>query len=199
MKTYNTMSVTDFAAQWSLVAPSRSRYTRYTADNPNCPMNIPYALETAFAGVVTLAASASSLLLAQVDVAPTSQVIESAMELRMIMVPLIGGIIMMLGAVFLNPTIETNHVKVGRACFGVFAAVIAPQMIGWFHPTLKNVGTNPFMLLAVGGVAALLGFVFSRPAVHGIYNRSGRLAEKALDKAEQKYFNQAPSNKDPEP
>mgnify|MGYP001613854868 CR=1 FL=1 len=94
----------------------------------------------------------------------------------------------MLGAAFLNPSIETNQVKVGRACVGVFIAIIAPQGIGWVHPGLKDVGTNPFMLLAIGGMFGLLGFILSRALVQGIYNRSDRLAERALDKAERKYL-----------
>lgn len=150
-------------------------------------MSIPFVLESLFVGSSILAA-ATSFMLGQIEVTSTPEVIESAMEMRLIMVPLLGGVFTMLGAVFLNPSIETNHVKIGRACFGVFAAVVTPQVIGWVHPNLKDVGTKPFMLFLIGGVFAFLGFVFSRSVVQGIYNRSGRLAEKALDNAESKYF-----------
>lgn len=150
-------------------------------------MTTHHILEAAFAGTVTLATAAGTLLMTQNEVAPSTEVVQSAMELRLIMVPLIGGGLTMLGGVFLNPSVETPQVKIGRACIGMFAAVVAPQTLGWFHPMFKDVGTNPFMLFMAGGISAFLGFALSRAIVQGIYARSGRIAENTLDRAEAKY------------
>lgn len=158
-------------------------------------MSLPFAVEITFAAVVSLATAASATLLAQVPISGTPEMIESAVETRLLLIPFLGGLLMMLGAAFLNPSIETNQVKVGRACVGIFAAIIAPQLISWLIPGLKDAGTKPFMLLAIGGLSGLLGFVLSRSGVQGLYNRSDRLAERALDQAEKKYF----PNNTPEP
>lgn len=155
-------------------------------------MTTHHILEAAFAGAVGLSAAASTLLMTQSEVVPTVQVVQSAMELRLIMVPLIGGAFTMLGGVFLNPSVESAQVKMGRACFGMFAAVVAPQVMGWFHPMFKDVGTNPFMLFMAGGVSAFLGFMLSRSIVQGISARSGRIAENALDRAEARYTPKPP-------
>lgn len=151
-------------------------------------MSLPFATETLFAGILSIVTAASASLLAQVPLTTTPEVIESAMEMRLLLVPFLGGALMMLGAAFLNPGIETGQVKVGRACVGVFFAIVAPQLISWIIPGLKAVGTNPFMLLSIGGGAGLVGFILSRSAVQGLYNRSDRIAERALDKAEDKYL-----------
>jgi len=151
-------------------------------------MSTQHILEAAFAGAVALTTAASTALMSQVEVAPTTEVVQSAMELRLIMVPLIGGAFTMLGGVFLNPSVETPQVKIGRGCIGMFAAVVGPQILGWFHPMFKDVGTNPFMLFMAGGISAFLGFALSRAIVQGIYARSGRIADTALDHAEGKYL-----------
>lgn len=156
-------------------------------------MSLPFAIEITFAAIVSIATAASASLLAQAPLNPSPEVIQSTMETRLILTPFIGGMLTMLGAAFLNPSEETNQVKVGRACVGIFISIIAPQFFGWLHPGLKDVGTNPFMLLTIGGLSALLGFILSRAAVQALYNRSGRLAERALDKAEGKYLPKPPT------
>lgn len=156
-------------------------------------MTTHHILEAAFAGAIAFATAASTLLMSQpAEVVPTVQVVQSAMELRLIMVPLIGGAFTMLGGVFLNPSVETVQIKIGRACIGMFAAVVAPQILGWFHPMFKDVGTNPFMLFMAGGISAFLGFMLSRAIVQGIDSRSGRMAANALDRAEAKYIPKPP-------
>ncbi len=165
-----------------------------TSKPSRCPMTLPYALEAAFTGFVTVASAASTLMLSQIQVSPTPEVIESAMEMRLIMVPLIGGICTMLGAVFLYPGVETTQVKVGRACFGVFAAIVGPQIGGFIHPGLKDLGLNPFVLFLLGGIFAFLSFMFSRSVVQGISNRSDALTRRALDNAEKKYLPPKPQD-----
>jgi hypothetical protein len=161
------------------------------------PHRLAYLMESFAAALASLGVAASSFLLGQVDVSASPAVIESAMEMRLISVPLIGGVLTMLGAVFLNPSAETANIKIGRACFGVFVCLVAPQVLAMVHPSLKDVTTRPLLLLGIGGLAALAGFIFSRPAVVGIYRRSGRLSEEALDRAEAKYL--PPKTKDNEP
>lgn len=159
-----------------------------------CPFYLPYAMETMFTTVLSVAVAASITLLAQTPVISEPDAMHSVIEMRLIMVPLIGGILTMLGAVFLNPSVETAQIKVGRACFGVFVGILSPQLFGWFHPGLKEIGTNPFMLLSIGGVSALVGFIMSRPAVHWLYNRSPKIVDRALSKAEDRYI---PKDSDP--
>lgn len=143
---------------------------------------------------VALAAGASlftlsSILLATMDPSVTTpEVLESAAQMRLLLVPLIGGLFTMGGAVFLNPVEETLRIKIGRALIGLFICVVAPQVLVFFLPSWGDINTNPFMLFLIGGLAAFPGFILSRSFVSGIFSRSDRIAGEMLDKGEQKYM-----------
>lgn len=135
----------------------------------------------------------TGLLLAAMDPTVTSpEIVESAAQLRLLLVPLVGGMFTMGGAVFLNPAEETLRIKVGRALIGLFICVVAPQVLVFFFPSWGGINTNPFMLFLIGGLAAFPGFILSRSFVSGIFNRSDRIAGEVLDKGEQKYLKKSP-------
>ncbi len=151
--------------------------------------SFPFMIENFAAGVAASSIALSGILLATMDpTLSTPDMIEAAIETRLLLVPLMGGIFTMGGAVFLNPTVETIQVKIGRAFIGLFACIVAPQFMSLWHPALKDIALKPIMLLLTGGVAAFLGFIFSRPFVQGLYDRSRRISDEALNKAEKKYL-----------
>lgn len=155
--------------------------------------NIPYIpMLEHVATVLGLASlSLAGVLLATMDPTATApEVVASAIEMRLLLVPLIGGVFTMGGAIFLNPTPETIHVKIGRAFLGMFACIIAPQLISLIHPYLKEVTTKPILLLAVGGVGAFAGYILASPIVRKIYERSDRVSADILDRAEKKFTSQ---------
>lgn len=159
------------------------------------PHRIPHFLDSIAGFAASLLATASSVLITQT----TTEAFEASIETRLLLLPLIGGILCMGGAVFLNPNPETMRINVGRAFIGLFACVVTPQVIAMIHPGIKEVTMKPFMLLLIGGVAAGLFYIISRPLIQGLYGRSARLSETALDAAEKRYFSAPKDKQDPPP
>lgn len=107
-------------------------------------------------------------------------------ELRMLLLPLIGSLIVSGGMIMLNPSVETRKIIIGRAIIGLFFGTVGPQVVALFHDKLAGLTSHPVLLLTAGGLICGLFFVLSKPFVQGLYKRSQRIAEAELDKIEKR-------------
>ena len=138
-------------------------------------------------------AAASAILL---DV-PLDHRMEDAIELRLLLIPLIGALIASGGFIMLNPNPETRRIVIGRAMFAVFSGVAAPQVLSAVHPSLAALSSKPMPLLMAGGIIAGITYVLSKPFATGFYNRSERIAARELDRLEKVTVREENDNQPP--
>ena len=130
-------------------------------------------------GATTLATAVSTIILA--DGANEVQ------ELRLLLLPLLGAVIISGGMVMLNPTPETRRITIGRSIFALFFGALSPSMIAAIHPALADIGLRPVALLIVGGVISALVFVLSKPFTRQMYERAESVAKREVERLEAKY------------
>lgn len=152
------------------------------------PHRLYHVLESVLGLVALLATTASSELM--ISEASSGDVD----ELRLLLLPLIGSLIMSGGMIMLNPSPETRQVTIGRAIIALFLGASMPQVLALVHPRLAGMVDHPVLLLVSGGMISSLIFILSRPFVQGFYRRSQRIAEQRLDELERRYL---PREKDP--
>lgn len=144
---------------------------------------IPQAIDAVITAVTTATTGATYALLAQVPWEDPKYY----QELRMLLLPLIGAMIASGGMVMLNPhpQPETRKIIIGRAVFALFSGALAPQLIGYAHPALQSLMMRPVMMLAMGGLVAMVCFAVSKPFCRGLYERAERIAKKTQDAMEE--------------
>lgn len=145
---------------------------------------ISHVLDTVIIAASTLVTGVTALLLADVAASPVSD----AAELRLLLLPLIGSLVVSGGFIMLNPNPETRRITIGRGIFALFFGVLMPQIIGEFHPALQTLALKPVVLVLTGGMIAGVAYVLSKPFTRGMYERADRVAKKELDRLEQKHF-----------
>jgi len=143
-----------------------------------------HVLDTIIIANSTFITSASALLLAETSVVPVSDMA----ELRLLLLPLIGSLVVSGGFIMMNPNQETRKITIGRSIFALFFGVLMPQIIGEFHPALQTLALKPVVLVLTGGLIAGVAYVLSKPFTRGMYERADRVAKKELDQLEQKHF-----------
>lgn len=146
------------------------------------PHRLYHVLESVLGLVTLLATTASSELM--ISEAASGDVD----ELRLLLLPLIGSLIMSGGMIMLNPSPETRQVTIGRAIIALFLGASMPQVLALVHPRLAGMVDHPVLLLVSGGMISSLIFILSRPFVQGFYRRSKRIAEQRLDQLERHYL-----------
>lgn len=107
-------------------------------------------------------------------------------EMRLVLMPLISGVLVTGALILLNPKPETRRIVIGRALIALGSAVVCPQMLQYIHPSLAAFAQKPFPLLFLGAVITALSYVLSRPFCGGLYRRAGAVAEYQLDALEAK-------------
>ncbi len=105
-------------------------------------------------------------------------------ELKLLLLPLIGGMIVSGGMIMLNPTPETRKIVIGRAAIALFLASCAPQFCAILFPTWAIFLSHPIILFGAGGVLSIFFYALSRPFAEGIYQRSRTLSNIALNEVE---------------
>lgn len=154
---------------------------------------IPHVLDCIIVCGSTSLLAASQLLLADTVTAETT-----SEDMRLLLLPLIGGMIVSGGLIMLNPNPETRRITIGRAFLGLFFGVLAPQIFASFHPALGALGNKPFLLLLVGGVASGLAYVLSKPFANQLYARSERIAAREANRLEGKFSPPVKKSNEPE-
>lgn len=146
------------------------------------PHRLAIATEAVLGFITLLATAASSELMI------TEAARSDVEELRMLLLPLIGSLIMSGGMIMLNPSPETRQVTIGRAIIALFLGASMPQVLALVHPRLAGMVDHPVLLLVAGGMISSLIFILSRPFVQGFYRRSQRIAEQQLEQIERRYL-----------
>lgn len=144
--------------------------------------HIPHCVDVIIVGVSAAATALSSVVLAQAPADSTAQ----AIELQLLLLPLIGSLLVSGGMIMLNPNPETRRVTIGRGIFALFFGVLVPQVIGLFHPSLHEVAVKPAVLILAGGCISGLVYVVSKPFTRELYARAEKHAKRAADELEKK-------------
>ncbi|MDB6118399.1 MAG: hypothetical protein JWO08_2180 [Verrucomicrobiaceae bacterium] len=145
------------------------------------PHRLFHVTETCLALITSLCATAGGhLMLAEAA-------LNEPDELRLLLLPLIGALIISGGLIMLNPAPETRRIVIGRAMIALFCGAIGPQVIALVHPSLGGIIHHPALLLAAGAIIGGVVIVLSKPFAEAFYQRSQRLAEQELDRLEQKF------------
>jgi hypothetical protein len=147
--------------------------------------HLGHTLDTVILSTVTLAVSASAVVMEPSD----------DIELRLVLLPLIGGVIVSGSLIMLNPQPETRRIVIGRALIALFLSVVLPQTLGYFFPVLAAMVRKPMPLLMAGGVISGLTYVISKPFTRELYNRAEGVAKKQADRLERMVDN----NQEPPP
>lgn len=142
--------------------------------------SIPHVLDTCVIAITTLATAASALILGSAD--------EGAQlaELRLLLLPFIGALIMSGGIIMLNPQPETRRITIGRGIIALFCGVLGPQLIGLIHPSLATLSVKPIAHIAAGGVIAGMAYIISKPFTSQLYSRAEGIAKREADRLESK-------------
>lgn len=143
-----------------------------------------HVLDSVIVGSTVLVSGISTVLLAQTPVSAA----QDLAELRLLLLPLIGSLVVSGGFIMLNPNPETRRITIGRGIFALFFGVLMPQIIGEFHPALQTLALKPVVLVLTGGMIAGVAYVLSKPFTRGMYERADRVTKKELDRLEQKHF-----------
>lgn len=107
----------------------------------------------------------------------------------LILMPLIGSVVIMGGAIMLNPSLETRKITIGRAFFGLLFGVGGPYAISslleyWNMLGLQRLLLQPGMLLFEGVFLSWVAFWLSRPFTRRFYERSDAMAGREVDRIE---------------
>lgn len=108
-------------------------------------------------------------------------------ELKQLLLPLIGAMIVSIGMVMLNPVPEVRRIVVGRAVFALFLGTLTPQLISLWFTGLTPILSHAVPLLGAGGIAGAFFYVLSLPFCARLYSRSEAIAAAAVQKAEEKF------------
>lgn len=107
-------------------------------------------------------------------------------ELRLLLLPLLGAVLSSGGVIMLNPKPETRRIVIGRSIFALLAGVLAPQIVALVHPSLASVAVKPAVLVLLGALFAVLGYVLSKPFCKHLYARAEGIAQRGVDELEER-------------
>ena len=134
---------------------------------------LAHCLDTAVVAAGVTAAAASNLMLE-----PSSE------DLRLLLLPLVGSMMLTGGVIMLNPNPDTRRITIGRAMVALFFGTLGPQVLAEFHPSLTSVALKPVFLLLLGGIIAGLTYILSKPFTAHLYKRADGASKSLVDKLE---------------
>jgi hypothetical protein len=151
-------------------------------DSLDMPHRIPHVLDSVMLAITTIVTAAGSQLL----IADASTV-AAGNELKLLLLPLIGALIMSGGCIMLNPSPEDRRKTIGRGIIALFFGAAGPQVIALTHPAFAVLTSHPVVLLVAGAVVSFICYVLSRPFVEGAFKRSNIISSAALDELQRRY------------
>ena len=143
--------------------------------------HLHHLLDSVIVAVVSIATAASAVLLGAAETA------DQFAELKLLLLPFLGALIMSGGIIMLNPQIETRRIVIGRSIVALFCGTIAPQLIAVAHPSLASLSIKPIIQLAFGGLIACLAYVLSKPFTNQLYRRADGIAAREAQKLEERF------------
>lgn len=129
-----------------------------------------------------LAAGAASLLLE----GASGPVAADEIEMRIVLLPLMGATFVSGALIMLNPQPETRRIVIGRAILALFFGVVVPQLLGAINPWFLQFAKKPMPLLFAGGLIAGITYIMSKPFTRELYRRAEGKAKELVDKLEEK-------------
>lgn len=143
--------------------------------------HIPHAIDSIVIAGTAIATAAGSVILGQ------SASSEQSAELQLLLLPLIGSMVVSGAFIMLNPQPETRRIVIGRAMIALFCGVLAPQILGLFHPSLATLSVKPVFLILSGGLTAGLAYVLSKPFTSQLYARADSIAKREAERLEKRF------------
>lgn len=110
--------------------------------------------------------------------AATGAITTDDIDVKMLMIPFIGSLLVSAAGFLLNPKAEDPRVVFGRALIALFVGVVCTQAAAAIWPSIEALLAKPLALMAFGGVASGVGYVISRPLFEYFYKQAPALSEK---------------------
>jgi len=149
--------------------------------------HLHHVLDSVVLAVLGLSTAASTVILGSADSA------DQLAEIKLLLLPFLGALIMSGGIIMLNPQVETRRIVIGRSIVALFCGTLAPQIIAIVHPALASLSIKPIIQLAGGGVIACLAYVLSKPFTGQLYRRADGIAAREVQRLEDRV---SPKKKD---
>lgn len=148
------------------------------------PSHMPHRLldfcDSIIIGLIALVSAIGTQVL--VGTSPESEMA----ELRILLVPLISGLIATGGLYLFNIGKEPRNLVLGRAVFGLLFGACTIPVVSVIWPSMEPVLRRPIILLPGGAILCVLYYYLSYPLARGVSSRSGGLADGLLDEAERR-------------
>lgn len=144
-----------------------------------------HVMDTIILAATSLILASSNLLLA------TEAASSDVSELRVLLIPLMGAIIVSCAAILLNPEVETRNIVIGRAAIAWFLGTATPSAIGVFFDSTREMLHSPAVLLIAGGAICGISYVLSRPFFARLYERADHIAKREVRRLERISSNEA--------
>ena len=129
----------------------------------------------------TITAATTAITAQIVSVEATTQEVS---DLRVLLIPLVGSMIMSGGAIMLNPQPETRQIIIGRAIIGLLFGAAGPSVITILCPSLEHLSRFPALMLMSGGLISAFFYVLSKPFFSHLYSRADSIAQREVERLE---------------
>ncbi len=107
-------------------------------------------------------------------------------ELKLLLVPMIGALLVSGGTIMLYPEKETRPIVIGRASIAFVFASLTPQILAIVFTSLATYFEHPVILIAAGAALFIPFYILIRPLFEGMYRRRREFADALIEKGEEK-------------
>ncbi len=107
-------------------------------------------------------------------------------ELKLLLLPLLGALLVSGGTIMLYPERETRSIVIGRSTIALFFATIMPQIVAITFTSLSVFLAHPTVLLGSGAMCFMVFYVITRPFFDGLYKRRRILAEAVIQSGQER-------------
>lgn len=160
--------------------------------NSNHHVAMPHRLidycDSIVIGLITLVSALGTLIV-------TGSPWDEMQELRILMVPLVSGLITTGGLYLFNIGKEARNVVLGRAVFGLLLGASTLPVLALVWSSAEPILRRPIILLPGGAACCVFWYYLSYPLARGFSNRSNGLADQILDEGQRRVGLPVPADK----
>ena len=160
--------------------------------NSQLPNAMPHRLlefcDSVVIGLIALVSALGTLIVTQ---SPWDEM----QELRILMVPLVSGLITTGGLYLFNIGREARNVVLGRAVFGLLLGASTLPVLALVWTSAEPILRRPIVLLPGGAACCVFWYYLSYPLARGFSSRSNGLADQILDEAQRRVNLPVPADK----
>lgn len=160
--------------------------------NFQLPTAMPHRLleycDSIVIGLITLVSALATLIV-------TGSPWDEMAELRILMVPLVSGLITTGGLYLFNIGREARNVVLGRAVFGLLLGASTLPVLALVWTAAEPILRRPIILLPGGAACCVFWYYLSYPLARGFSSRSNGLADQILDEAQRRVNLPVPADK----